>query len=364
MPARLVIEGDSAHIEGSLTFPDVRRVLAEFERALAVRTGSTLEVDLSGLTRIDSGGAALLDEVTERGRGRNVRVAYTGACDEVAEIRRIFSSGAGARVAERERAGLLQRCGVWGYHTWAGFLEFLQLTADTFYWSFAGLVSKRGGRKGAFVTQALLIGVDALPVVLTISFLVGAILALQSAAQLRQFGANIFVADLIAVSMAREMGPLMTAIILAGRSGSAIASEIATMTVTEEIDALKTMGINPVRYIVVPKFYAISLCMPLLSILATLVGILGGLIVAFLYLDLTPAVYTREAIEILTAKDIVTGLVKSVAFAGLICTIGAHYGFRVQGGAEGVGRTTTASVVAAIFAVVVADCFFSLIFYF
>jgi len=362
--ARLVIENDRARIEGELTFADVAGVLAEFDRFLARRPGGRLEVDLSSLEHIDSGGAALLDEMAERGRGGGAEVRFTGASEEVTEIRRVFSAGASSGAVGHKRMGMLERWGEWGCGTWVGFKAFTFLAADVFYWGAVGLFTRRGTRKGAFVTQALLIGVDALPVVITIAFLVGAILALQSAAQLRQFGANIFVADLISISMAREMGPLMTAVILAGRSGSAIASEVATMTVTEEIDALKTMAVNPVRYVVVPKFHAISLCTPLLSLIATVVGILGGLVIALFYLELTPAAYMREAIEILTAKDIVTGLVKSIVFAGLICVIGAHYGFRVRGGAEGVGRTTTASVVASIFAVVVADCFFSLVFYF
>jgi len=362
--ARLLIENDQARIEGDLTFADVAGVLAEFDQALQKMPGGRLEVDLSGLERIDSGGAALLDEVVERGKTGGVDVRFGGASPEVAEIRRVLSGGSAAETAEREQPGMLARWGDWGFGAWDGFKDFLFLMADTFYWGAIGLFSRRGMRKGSFVTQAILIGVDALPVVITITFLVGAILALQSAAQLRQFGANIFVADLISISMAREMGPLMTAVILAGRSGSAIAAEVATMTVTEEIDALKTMAVNPVRYVVVPKFLAISLCMPLLSLIATVVGILGGLLIAMFYLDLTPGAYMREAIEVLAVKDIVTGMVKSLVFAGLICVIGAHYGFRVRGGAEGVGRTTTASVVAAIFAVVVADCFFSLVFYF
>jgi phospholipid/cholesterol/gamma-HCH transport system permease protein len=362
--AKLIIEGDRASIEGELTFSDVAGILAEFDRALTTRSGGAMDINLSRLERIDSGGAALLDEMVERGQARNVSVTLGGASAEVEEIRRIFEIRDHGEAAPPDEPGSIHRLGLWGYRTWDSFLAYLQLTADVFYWSLLGLITRRGGRKGAFVTQALLIGVDALPVVVTIAVLVGAIMALQSAAQLRQFGANIFVADLIAISMAREMGPLMTAIILAGRSGSAIASEVASMEVTEEIDALKTMGINPVRYVVVPKFYAISLCTPFLSLIATVVGILGGMVIALFYLELTPAAYMREAIEILSIKDIVTGLVKSIVFAGIICTIGAHYGFRVQGGAEGVGKSTTASVVAAIFAVVVADCFFSLVFYF
>ena len=358
------LDGDRVCLGGELTFSDVPEVFARLERAVAGAPAGRVEVDLSKLERLDSGGAALLDEVVERGRSLGVEVSIVGASALVEDIRRVLYSGRTTDVPPPDRMGGMEALGAWGYRAGRSFVAFLQLAADTFYWAWVGILRRRGSRKGSFVTQSLLIGVDALPVVSVISLLVGAVLALQSAAQLRQFGANIFVADLIAISMAREMGPLMTAVILAGRSGSAIASEIATMVVTEEVDALRTMAVNPVRYVVVPKFHAITVCMPLLSLIATIVGILGGLVIALFYLGLTPVVYLREAIEVLQAKDIITGLIKSVAFAWIIVVIGAHCGFRVRGGAEGVGRTTTASVVTSIFGVVLADCFFSLLFYF
>ncbi len=242
------------------------------------------------------------------------------------------------------------------------FIDSLFLTADIFYWSIAGLFKPKGQRKGAMIQQGVLIGVEAIPILSLLSLIIGLILALQSAAQLRQFGANIFVADLISISMVREMGPMMTAIIVAGRSGSAFASEIATMKVTEEIDALKMMSINPIKYIVAPKFQAISFCLPLLVVLSIFVGIFGGLLIAIFYLDLTPISYINEAISILSFQDIFVSLIKTITFAWAIVIIGSYYGFRVKGGAEGVGKATTYSVVASIFTVIVLDVIFSLIF--
>ena len=188
--------------------------------------------------------------------------------------------------------------------------------------------------------------------------------ALQSAAQLRQFGANIFIADLVGIAMTAEMGPLMTAILLAGRIGSATAAEIATMTITEEVDALKTMGIHPLRYLVVPRFLAITITQPLLTVVANLLGILGGFVIAVTYLDLSASVFGHQLLDALRVKDLMTGLVKSIAFGWIIVFVGAHRGFQVRGGAEGVGLATTSSVVQAIFMVIAADAFFSLIFYF
>ena len=205
---------------------------------------------------------------------------------------------------------------------------------------------------------------NAFPIVALISFLIGFILALQSAAQLRQFGASIFVADLISISMTREMGPLMTAIIFAGRSGSAIAAELATMVVTEETDALKAMGLNPVRYNLVPKIHAISTMMPLLTILSMVLGILGSLLIGVVYLGIGVKPFMMQAINALILKDILTGLVKSIVFAWLIVITSAAYGLRVRGGAADVGRATTASVVTSIFLVILADSVLGLLFYF
>ena len=197
-----------------------------------------------------------------------------------------------------------------------------------------------------------------------IALLVGITIALQSAAQLRQFGANLFVADLIGISITRELGPLMTAVVVAGRSGSAVAAELGTMTITEEIDALKTMGINAARFLLVPKVLAITIVQPLLTTMADFLAISGGLIVAVTYLDVSATSFLTRLQEALELKDILTGLFKSIVFAQLIVTVGALAGLRTQGGPDAVGRSTTGSVVAAIFAVIVADAAASLVFYF
>ncbi|MBT4482801.1 MAG: ABC transporter permease, partial [Candidatus Latescibacteria bacterium] len=198
----------------------------------------------------------------------------------------------------------------------------------------------------------------------TILFLVGAISALQSADTLKSFGASIFVVDMLALGMAREMAPLMTAIIISGRSGSAIASEIATMKFTEELDAIKTMGLNPIRFIVVPKLWAMVVCLPLLSIMALGFGILGGFIVGITYIDLSPGTFINRLVVTLFFRDIITGLLKSVSYAVIITFVGTFRGLNFTGGADGVGRATTMSVVTAIFAIIFADAIWSIILYF
>jgi len=353
------LKQNTLFLRGSLdkfTVPDLMAKLSAFKKA------RLLQIDLSDVTNIDSAGVAFLDSILEKFKSDNPELINYDENVKNAII--TFSSSQLPAAAKPGKNNFFIQIGDGIF----GFLQTsrraLYLVADIFYWSFIGLFNKKGQRKGSVVQQSIIIGVDALGILGLLSFVLGLILALQSAAQLRQFGANIFVADLMAISMVTEMGPMLTAIILAGRSGSAIASEIATMVVTEEVDALKMMAINPIRYVVVPKFHAISICIPLLVTASTLIGIFGGLLIAVTYLDLSAVVFFNRVFEVLTLKDVLVGLGKSFFFAWVIVIIGSYYGFNVKGGAEGVGKVTTLSVVASIFWVIILDALNSLIFYF
>ncbi|HPR18301.1 MAG TPA: MlaE family lipid ABC transporter permease subunit [Candidatus Cloacimonadota bacterium] len=320
------------------------------------------KIDLQNVQHIDSAGVAFLDQIRQDFLTRQVEII--NADSNTAGTINTFSSLAITRVAVPPKDNIFVQIGDGIFRWLDASKSAVYLVADIFYWSFVGIFDKKGQRKGSVTQQSIAIGMDALGIIALLSLILGLILALQSAAQLRQFGANIFVADLMAISMVTEMGPILTAIILAGRSGSAIASEIATMSVTEEIDALKMMAINPIRYVVVPKFHAITICIPLLVTASTLIGILGGLIIAVTYLDLSAVVFFNRIFEVLTMKDVLVGLGKSFFFAWVIVIIGSYYGFNVTGGAEGVGKVTTQSVVASIFWVIILDAINSLIFYF
>lgn len=238
------------------------------------------------------------------------------------------------------------------------------LSADIFYYSYKAVFNKEGRKKGSVYQQMLLIGNNAVPIIFLLSFLIGLILSIQSAAQLRQFGASIFLVDLIVIGMILEMGPIIAAVIVAGRSGSAIAAEISTMKITEELDALKVMALNPLKYVVAPKMLAMTVCLPVLTIIANMVGIFGGFIIGVLYLDLSPDIFINRAVSVMTLHYWYQSMLKSVLFSWLIVIIGVHFGFNVKGGAEGVGKAATASVVAAIFSVIITDALLSLIFYF
>ncbi len=204
-------------------------------------------------------------------------------------------------------------------------------------------------------------GVDGLPIVALISFLMGLIMAFMSSVQLEQFGANIYVASLVSLSMTRELGPIMTAIIVAGRSGSAFAAEIGTMKISEEVDALFTMGFDPVGFLVIPKLIAAVVMVPILTLFSDIAAIAGGLLVGVFMLDLTAGAYMAQTIHTLTLFDVFWGVFKSGVFGLIITYVGCLRGFQVRGGAASVGQATTSAVVSSIFLIILFDSIFSVI---
>jgi phospholipid/cholesterol/gamma-HCH transport system permease protein len=204
-------------------------------------------------------------------------------------------------------------------------------------------------------------GVDAVPIVGLISFLMGLIMAFVSSLQLAQFGASIYVASLVALSMVSELGPIMTAIVVAGRSGSAFAAEIGTMRISDEIDALFTMGISPTQFLVVPRIVAAMVVVPLLTLFADIFAILGGMLISLTMLDLTVVTYISQTIKSLSLFEFVWGLMKSIVFAGLVAWIGCLRGFQVRGGASEVGNAATSAVVSGIFLIILFDSIFAVI---
>jgi phospholipid/cholesterol/gamma-HCH transport system permease protein len=223
----------------------------------------------------------------------------------------------------------------------------------------------RGGRVRLRATskQALRAGVDSLPLVGLICFLTGMIMALQSAYQLQQLGAIDLVANLVAISMTRELAPLLTAIIVAGRFGSSISAELGTMQVSQELDALTVMGIDPISFLVVPRLVALVVTLPCLTVFADVIGMLGGQLVGVGVLGIGAERYATMTLDALALEDLYTGLVKAVAFAAIIGLVGCHQGLGVRGGAEEVGRATTASVVRSIVLVIGADLFVTALFF-
>jgi phospholipid/cholesterol/gamma-HCH transport system permease protein len=323
----------------------------------ALRGGRSVTLDLAEVISADTAGVAALAESLLTARRLGVELRAIGTSGQVrAALQRTPLVAASTPPATKS---FLERLGETMVAVWRGTIDFMQLLADTAYWALIAPFQRRFAPPGATSTQAIRIGVDALPIVALIALLLGLVMAFNAAYQLRAFGANIFVANLVGIAMVRELGPLMSAIIVAGRSGSAIAAELGTMTVGEEIDALRTMGINELRFLVVPRVYAITMTQPALTMFANIVGILGGFLIGVLYLDLSARAYIDQTLSSLSLDDLLTGLSKSLVFAWIIALVGCHCGLRITGGAEGVGRATTASVVASIFAIIVADSVFT-----
>jgi len=252
--------------------------------------------------------------------------------------------------------------GVTGGLAYIGSLAELGLKAA--YYTFIAPFHGKPIRLQRAISQALDVGVRALPILSLITFFIGLILALQSAYELKKFGAITYVASAVAISMTRELGPLITAIVVIGRSGSAFAAEIGTMKVTEEIDALETMAINPIHFLVTPKFLAMIVMLPCLTIWANSMGIVGGALFGVAQADFTFARYIQASVDALYLRDIVSGLVKSVMFGMTITAVGCHEGLATGAGPEQVGRSTTRAVVMSIFLVVVVDLIFTALFFF
>ena len=214
------------------------------------------------------------------------------------------------------------------------------------------------------IKQAEKIGATSLPIVSLISLFTGMVLALQSAYQMQKIQAEMYIASLVALSMIRELGPVLTALIVAGRCGASITAEIGTMKVTEQIDALETLATNPINYLVVPRFWALLISLVLLTIYANFIGFVGGYIIGVYKLHIPHHMYIRMTVEPLTQSDVRNGLYKSIVFAIVICVISCFEGMRAKEGAEGVGKATTSSVVRSFVLIITCDCILTALMYF
>ncbi|MBN2831178.1 MAG: ABC transporter permease [Candidatus Omnitrophica bacterium] len=219
-------------------------------------------------------------------------------------------------------------------------------------------------RKDRIFEQAKKTGLGSLPLVSLIALFIGFIFALQTAYFMQRIGSELYIASLVALSIVRELGPVITALVVAGRVGAAITAELGSMQVTEQVDALETFATNPVKYLVVPRFLALSLMLPILTLYADAIGIFGSYLICVFRLGISSSMYLRVTFESLWYKDIFTGLFKTIFFGMIIAIISCYEGFNVKGGAEGVGRATTRSVVFSFIMIIVADCIFTALFYF
>jgi phospholipid/cholesterol/gamma-HCH transport system permease protein len=363
---RLDFEGgrSALRFSGELRF---RECFASWQsvRRLAQATSSSrrVELDLSGVEHLDGAATALLLELRSDLAVGGVEPEIVGAEGPVLAMLELYGAHAPrpSLLAAPARIGVFDQIGRETLAT-LGESKGLDFVGDVVV---AGVQALRRPFVVNWADVPMLMeraGADGLPIVLMINFLVGLVTAFQAAIQLKQFGANIFVADLVGLSITRELAPLMTAIIVAGRSGAAFSAELGTMRVSEEIDALRTLGLDPYHFLVFPRVIALVLVLPLLTILADLVGVAGGLLVAMLSLDLTTNAYLLEVQKAVNVWDISSGCLKTAFFGLNIALIACQRGLATRGGAEGVGRATTSAVVTSLFAIVVVDAIFTVLF--
>jgi len=350
-------------VSGRLALENLNLVRTEIQGLLSRIAPARLAVDLAGVEYLDSAGALVLLEVEDAARARNIAFSFVNLTPEVQGILNLIDPAALSTppLISEETPGLLEQVGEASLRIWRDLIQVMTFLGELLLALAYSLLHPRSLRWGEVFFYLKRAGVDGLPIVGLISLLLGLIIAFMSSLQLKQFGANIYVASLLAIAMVKELGPIMTAILVAGRSGSAFAAEIGTMVVNEEVDALVSMGFDPVRFLAVPKVLATVVAVPLLTLYADLFGILGGMIVGVVGLDLTVFTYIYETQKSLDLFEIVSSLVKAGVFAVLIAGIGCQRGFQVRGGAQSVGAATTSAVVAAIFLIIVTDSAFAIV---
>jgi phospholipid/cholesterol/gamma-HCH transport system permease protein len=354
---RLRIRGELSGAAGAELYNAVQQVVATRPAAVCI--------ELAAVPRMDSLGGAWLGRVAEILRQAGVTLHIEGARGQVQDFLQLIGPTLYTPPPPRARQpGFFETLGDTVLTSVAEAQEALALVVDTVYWTFLAPFTRHGLRWGSLVDELGRMGVHATFIVLLMNFLLGVVIALLSAAQLRQFGAEIFVADLVAISFTRELAAMMTAIIVAARSGSAITAELATMAVQEEIDALKGMGFQIAPFLVAPKLWAMLVAMPMLTVLGMFTGVFGGLQIGVFHLDIDPQTWMHETLAAISVRDVLQGLSKSLVFGATIVFVGCHNGLRVRGGAQGVGSATTRAVVMDVVLIIIWDMLFALLFEF
>jgi phospholipid/cholesterol/gamma-HCH transport system permease protein len=351
-------------ISGRISLENLNEVMSETETIMEKITPASLFVDLSGIEYLDSAGALILWQIRDKAVSRSISFKFINMSEGTKGIMDLLdpeSLTAEPLISERKAKGFFEEVGEVTLRLINDFVTIMTFLGDLISgmtYSFLHPRSVRWGEVSFYMKRA---GVDGLPIIGLIGFLLGFVIALMAFEQLRQFGGNAFVASVVAVAMVKEFGPIMTAILVAGRTGSSFAAEIGTMRVNEEVDALTTMGFDTTRFLAIPKVLATIIVVPLLTLYSDTLGILGGMVIGTSIADLTTAAYIEQIPKSIEVVDIVASLVKSVIFGIIISGIGCQRGFKVRGGAEGVGTSATSAVVSAIFLVIVTDTAFAII---
>jgi phospholipid/cholesterol/gamma-HCH transport system permease protein len=366
-PATVGISPEAGGAQVSVTGPMTIYTVCEIaDRMPEVAADGLLRLDLSGVTRLDTSGAWLLASLMARAQQGQARVDVVGMTAQMdatlATVMQAMPDTGPTPPRDRTMRGAIEDLGRVVSETAGtarGVIVYLGLFLERLARSIRHPASFR---LTALVHHCEDVGVKAVPIVALMAFLIGIVLAFQGASQLRQFGAEVFVVDLIAVSILRELGILLTAIIVAGRTASAFTAAIGSMKMREEIDAMRTLGLDPATVLFVPRILALLIMLPILGLIANLSGLIGGALMSWLELGISPAMFRTRFIEGTDISHLTVGMVKAPVFALIIGVVGCHAGMQVGSNAESLGRQTSRAVVTAIFAVIVADALFSIFF--
>jgi phospholipid/cholesterol/gamma-HCH transport system permease protein len=354
-------QGETIRCRGDWTLDGIEQLEKQLE---TLPTVTALTFDGSAIQTMDTAGAWLLfrsRQALEEKAGQSI--VLEGFKAHHADLLQIVANHARPPIAPPEHPHFLERLGRGTYKRLSQMIDFLAFIGETFVILFRAILSPSHIRWKALFSNLHSGGLTALPIVGLLIFLTGIVLTYQGGSQLSTYGANIFIVDLVGITMLREMAPLLTAIIVAGRSGSAYTAQIGTMHITEEIDALRTMGIAPMELLVLPKLLALMIAMPLLCVYADIVGIFGSMLIATTSFDVSMGDYLARFPESVSLTNYLIGIGKAPVFAAVIALVGCYQGFQVKsGGADVVGKQVTISVVQSIFLVIVVDAIFSVLF--
>ena len=356
--AMLTLDGNRLGLSGRVTISRAQTLEAELADALS-RIDGPLTVDVTGVERMDTVGAWMIHKILRDRPGSTLEGASPDAERLVAEVRAADKPCALRPDRRPFLSRELERLGAYisgVFETAGDGLAFVGLILIS---TWHALVSRRWFRWNSIFIQMEQAGVNALGIIGLMSFLIGIVVAQQGAVQLRQFGADVFVINLVGRATFRELGILLTAIMVAGRSASAFAAQIGAMKLAEEVDAMRTIGLDPVEVLVLPRVIGLMLMMPLLAFFASIMAIIGGGIFTWVALDIPPATFVQRIREVVPMSDFWIGLSKAPVFGVIIAITGCFHGFQVSGNAESVGYRTTLAVVQAIFLVIVIDAVFA-----
>jgi len=356
-------EGARVVLSGDFRLDGVERL---FEKLGEIAGPGPIVVDASGIEAFDTAGAWAIATLRRRLAAEAVEVRVEGLAPErqalLETVEKSLPTEEAPAPAPPAFTAWLGRIGESVADSWTTVIELLNLTGAVLTRLAGNLLHPTRLRLTSVVFHMQEAGLNAVPIAALMAFLIGVVLAYMGAVQLRQFGAEIFVVDLIAIAVLRELGILLTAIIVAGRSASAFTASIGSMKMREEIDAMRTLGLDPIQILVVPRVLALVITLPLLGILANVGGLIGGAVMAWVELGVSPAMFYARLSDNIGVWNYLVGVIKAPFFAIVIALIGCHHGLKVGGNAESLGRLTSASVVLAIFVVIVLDAIFAIFF--